>query len=161
MTVEIERQVNHMMLKDLRVELRNRGLSPAGGLEALRERLIEAMVNGGSAPAPPAAAEDTSTGVANNNYHRAGGQNTGNFITDRPTSRVLAAPGGASQISFGDYKEPAAAPAKAVAKPAVHPDENTNANVTNNYSRPEGQNTGNFITDRPSSKVLAPPGGGS
>ncbi len=30
----------------------------------------------------------------------------------------------------------------------------------NNYSRPDGQNVGNFITDKPSSRVLAPPGGG-
>lgn len=29
----------------------------------------------------------------------------------------------------------------------------------NNYYRPEGQNVGNFITDRSSSRVLAPPGG--
>ena len=33
--------------------------------------------------------------------------------------------------------------------------------LKNNYVRPEGQNVGNFITDRPSSRVLAPPGGGS
>jgi hypothetical protein len=26
---------------------------------------------------------------------------TGNFITDKPTSRVLAPPGGRTQISFG------------------------------------------------------------
>ncbi|KAL0761382.1 hypothetical protein Bca101_077532 [Brassica carinata] len=31
----------------------------------------------------------------------------------------------------------------------------------NNYARAEGQNTGNFITDRPSTKVHAAPGGGS
>ena len=29
----------------------------------------------------------------------------------------------------------------------------------NNYARPDGQNTGNFMTDRNSSRVLAPPGG--
>ena len=45
---EIERKVNGMMLKDLRVELRARSLSPAGGLDALRERLSEAMVEAGS-----------------------------------------------------------------------------------------------------------------
>ena len=33
--------------------------------------------------------------------------------------------------------------------------------LKNNYHRPEGQNVGNFITDRPSSRVLAPPGGGT
>lgn len=31
----------------------------------------------------------------------------------------------------------------------------------NNYARPEGQNVGNFLSERPSSRVLAPPGGGS
>ena len=31
----------------------------------------------------------------------------------------------------------------------------------NNYTRPEGQNVGNFMTDRSSSRVLAPPGGKS
>ena len=30
------------------------------------------------------------------------GQNVGNFLTNRPSSRVLAAPGGISQIVFGD-----------------------------------------------------------
>ncbi|KAL5582130.1 hypothetical protein UlMin_014572 [Ulmus minor] len=34
-------------------------------------------------------------------------------------------------------------------------------NKTNNYLRAEGQNCGNFITDRPSTKVHAAPGGGS
>ncbi|XP_010499049.1 PREDICTED: protein SPIRAL1-like 1 [Camelina sativa] len=32
---------------------------------------------------------------------------------------------------------------------------------TNNYTRADGQNTGNFLTDRPSTKVHATPGGGS
>ncbi|XP_020572918.1 protein SPIRAL1-like 2 [Phalaenopsis equestris] len=34
-------------------------------------------------------------------------------------------------------------------------------NLTNNYFRADGQNNGNFITDRPSTKVHAAPGGGS
>ena len=33
--------------------------------------------------------------------------------------------------------------------------------MDNNYSRPDGQNTGNFITDKPSSRVIHNPGGGS
>lgn len=36
-----------------------------------------------------------------NNYSRPSGQNVGNFLTERNSSRVLAPPGGASQISFG------------------------------------------------------------
>lgn len=40
-----------------------------------------------------------------NNYSRPEGQNVGNFLTDRSTSRVLAPPGGTSQISFGGDDE--------------------------------------------------------
>ncbi|XP_057542003.1 protein SPIRAL1-like 1 [Amaranthus tricolor] len=41
-------------------------------------------------------------GVNNNinNYHRADGQNTGNFITDRPSTKVHAAPGGGSSLGY-------------------------------------------------------------
>ena len=35
-----------------------------------------------------------------NNYARATSQNVGNFLTERPTSRVLAPPGGASSGIF-------------------------------------------------------------
>ncbi|XP_021893225.1 protein SPIRAL1-like 3 isoform X2 [Carica papaya] len=34
-------------------------------------------------------------------------------------------------------------------------------NMVNNYFRADGQNRGNFLTDRPSTKVHAAPGGGS
>ncbi|GJT39630.1 SPIRAL1-like protein 1 [Tanacetum coccineum] len=34
-------------------------------------------------------------------------------------------------------------------------------NMTNNYHRPDGQNCGNYITNRPSTKVHAAPGGNS
>lgn len=36
-----------------------------------------------------------------NNYHRSEGQNVGNFMTDRNSSRVMAPPGGHSNITFG------------------------------------------------------------
>ncbi|CAK9235052.1 unnamed protein product [Sphagnum troendelagicum] len=39
-------------------------------------------------------------GRNSNNYHRADGQNTGNFITDRPTTKVHAAPGGGSSLGY-------------------------------------------------------------
>jgi SPIRAL1-like protein len=35
-----------------------------------------------------------------NNYIRQSGQNCDNFISDRPSSRVLAPPGGNSSFSF-------------------------------------------------------------
>ncbi|KAL6972483.1 Protein SPIRAL1-like 1 [Sarracenia purpurea var. burkii] len=39
-----------------------------------------------------------------NNYFRANGQNTGNFITERPSTKVQSAPGGGSSLGylFGD-----------------------------------------------------------
>ncbi|KAK9291821.1 hypothetical protein L1049_020540 [Liquidambar formosana] len=42
-----------------------------------------------------------------NNYHRAQGQNLGNFITDRPTTKVHSAPGGDSSLGylFGDNSD--------------------------------------------------------
>ncbi|XP_021718382.1 protein SPIRAL1-like 2 [Chenopodium quinoa] len=45
-----------------------------------------------------------------NNYHRADGQNTGNFITDRPSTKVHNAPGGGSSLGYlfggpGDSKQ--------------------------------------------------------
>ena len=36
-----------------------------------------------------------------NNYQRPAGQNVGNFLSERRTSRVLAPPGGASSFSLG------------------------------------------------------------
>ncbi|EEF51236.1 protein SPIRAL1-like 5 [Ricinus communis] len=43
-------------------------------------------------------------GKVSNNYHRAQGQNTGNFITDRPSTKVKSVPGGDSSLGylFGD-----------------------------------------------------------
>mmetsp|Transcript_2168 Transcript_2168/g.5089 ORF Transcript_2168/g.5089 Transcript_2168/m.5089 type:complete len:112 (-) Transcript_2168:266-601(-) len=39
-------------------------------------------------------------GVSSNSYASGSSQNTGNVITDRPTSRVTQPPGGRSSISF-------------------------------------------------------------
>ncbi|KAK6928085.1 hypothetical protein RJ641_006676 [Dillenia turbinata] len=43
-------------------------------------------------------------GSLKNNYFRADGQNNGNFLTDRPSTKVHAAPGGGSSLGylFGD-----------------------------------------------------------
>ncbi|MED6111550.1 Protein SPIRAL1-like 1 [Stylosanthes scabra] len=39
-------------------------------------------------------------GTLTNNYHRAEGQNCGNFLTDRPSTKVHAAPGGGSSLGY-------------------------------------------------------------
>ncbi|GFR45256.1 hypothetical protein Agub_g6362 [Astrephomene gubernaculifera] len=153
-SAEVDALLKPLTIKDLRVQCRARGLSPAGGIEALRERLKEAMVEtkdfalkneSGEDLAvvqvtAGQASKDIAAGKGQNNYVRPAGQNVGNFITDRPSSRVIHAPGGASQIVFGESDAPKAG---------------------NNYARPGGQNVGNFLTDKPSSKVSAPPGGAS
>lgn len=237
---------NCMRLQDLRIQCRQRQLSPAGGKEALAERVREHMVQSGdyalynedgSVMADEQSARLfglSSTGTGNN-YGRPDGQNVGNFLGERPSSRVLAAPGGQTSVAFGETPAQDAATASA---PTAQPQENeavpaelkspkqtqedkkasflnamaakiaghssgapvaastgnaqpaqqnlaqamsspvkhsqsenepsvTNAaspsqgNAQNNYSRPEGQNVGNFLTDKPSSRVLAPPGGKS
>ncbi|GAA0160662.1 hypothetical protein LIER_39081 [Lithospermum erythrorhizon] len=56
-----------------------------------------------TAVAPPAEApKQVPAGIINksNNYHRADGQNTGNFLTDRPSTKVHAAPGGGSSLGY-------------------------------------------------------------
>ncbi|CAL8467267.1 g6803 [Coccomyxa elongata] len=172
-----------LLLKDLRIQCRARGVSPAGSREALMERIKEHMIETqdftmkaeGTLPestAQTGGAEAFNVGDVphGNNYGRPEGQNVGNFLTDRPSSRVLAAPGGASQIFFGEDE-----PAKkaAVTQGTVNIDatgsnslymgakHEEGAAKSNNYGRPEGQNVGNFLTDRSSSRVLAPPGGAS
>jgi len=54
-------------------------------------------------PPPVAAVAAQPEGQASrntNNYHRADGQNTGNFITDRPSTKVHSAPGGGSSLGY-------------------------------------------------------------
>ncbi|CAK9156587.1 unnamed protein product [Ilex paraguariensis] len=50
-------------------------------------------------PPPPPKEENVS-----NNYHRSQGQNSGNFITGRPSTKVKSVPGGDSSLGylFGD-----------------------------------------------------------
>ncbi|XP_057768592.1 protein SPIRAL1-like 3 [Salvia miltiorrhiza] len=101
-----------------------RGVSAGGGQSSLGY-----LFGGGEAAAPPpttepeyaaadadknklethptATATTTTTNSATNNYHRSDGQNCGNFITDRPSTKVHAEPGGGSSLNylFGDAKK--------------------------------------------------------
>jgi SPIRAL1-like protein len=61
------------------------------------------------ASVPAAKVEDAGTSLGmgapklgrnQNNYHRADGQNNGNFITDRPSTKVHSAPGGGSSLGY-------------------------------------------------------------
>lgn len=173
---EIDVMLKPILLKDLRIICRARALSPAGGRDQLVDRLKENMLETGNftitledgtvlGAAPVIAGqstEDVTSGHACNNYSRPSGQNVGNFITERPSSRVLAAPGGGSQICLGDYTEPAQQKTKGAGPQGSGvAGIGAAANNNNNYARPGGQNVGNFITDRHTVKVAAPPGGQS
>ncbi|KAK7407433.1 hypothetical protein VNO78_09352 [Psophocarpus tetragonolobus] len=52
-----------------------------------------------SKPAPPAKMIDPNK-PAGINSHSTDGQNTGNFITERPSTKVHAAPGGCSSLGY-------------------------------------------------------------
>ncbi|XP_076932736.1 protein SPIRAL1-like 2 [Bidens hawaiensis] len=109
-----------------------RGVSSGGGQSSLNylfgsgEEPKPATVSTGNAPSqvqaaaatesppkpavtvtPPDVTKQIPAGIQSsklNNYIRADGQNTGNFITDRPSTKVHAAPGGGSSLGylFGD-----------------------------------------------------------
>ncbi|XWS34201.1 hypothetical protein CRYUN_Cryun21dG0020200 [Craigia yunnanensis] len=66
-----------------------------------------AVSNPAPAPPPPPQPVDITKQIpaginstSANNYMRADGQNTGNFITDRPSTKVHAAPGGGSSLDY-------------------------------------------------------------
>jgi SPIRAL1-like protein len=88
------------------------------------------------------------------------GQNVGNFMTDRNSSRVLAPPGGATSIVFGDASSAAAenapsprskqaaplSPAAIAGLPAGRPGPppgalsvGSESRANNNYARPSGE----------------------
>lgn len=169
--IEVNDVLKPLLMKDLRTNCRARNLNPGGSKEALVERLSDDMrksrdytvvtdLNGGGQQSVENQAPNQfRSAPVGNNYARADGQNCGNFISDRPSSRVLAPPGGGSQISFGNEPAPASTPSSQTSLhmsggPAGSP-------TSNNYHRPGGQNVGNFLTDRNSSRVSAPPGGAS
>eukprot|EP01059_Diplonema_ambulator_P034240 TRINITY_DN7586_c0_g1_i1.p2 TRINITY_DN7586_c0_g1~~TRINITY_DN7586_c0_g1_i1.p2 ORF type:complete len:117 (+),score=28.11 TRINITY_DN7586_c0_g1_i1:68-418(+) len=105
--------------------------------------------------------------------------NSGNFMGARSSSRVLAQPGGNSSFSLG-WDEPApkvVRPAAQVPQPVPEVDKeneqpvastnsqqamvNKRTQSSNAWASNSNQNCGNMITDRPSTRVHAPPGGKS
>jgi hypothetical protein len=81
-------------------------------------------------------------GVSSNRFASGNNQNAGNWITERPTTRLHQAPGGNSSISLGD----------ASFSPEVGVSSNRFASGAN-------PNAGNGITDRSSTTVRQAPGG--
>ncbi|KAJ4756263.1 spiral1 [Rhynchospora pubera] len=89
--------------------------------------------------------------------------------------RGVSAGGGQSSLGYlfgsdGESPKPAVEKPEPVQKTPPPPVDKTKqapagiqggGSRTNNYFRSEGQNCGNFLTERPSTKVHAAPGGGS
>ncbi|KAK9276405.1 hypothetical protein L1049_005938 [Liquidambar formosana] len=118
-----------------------RGVSAGGGQSSLGY-----LFGSGEAPKP-----------ATNNAQTV--SNEGQAVSNGPSHKPASAsqPADISKQT-PSQKPPAASQPVDVSKqiPAgIH------SNPSNNYFRADGQNTGNFITDRPSTKVHAAPGGGS
>ena len=92
-------------------------------------------------------------------------QNDGNSILGRPSTKLHAPPGGNS--AFGAGVAFGAADVPRAAAPPMPPQQQTfgartrSASGSNAFASGASQNVGNFMTDRPTSRVLAPPGGGS
>ncbi|XP_068654161.1 protein SPIRAL1-like 1 [Aristolochia californica] len=86
--------------------------------------------------------------------------------------RGVSSGGGQSSLGYlfgsGEAPQPASNPAPPPVQKPSEPTDNTKqipagikGDPANNYFRADGQNSGNFITDRPSTKVHSAPGGGS
>lgn len=115
-----------------------------------------------------------------NAFARGSNQNCGNFITATPTTRVAAPPGGRSSVSLGWQDDHAcqrsATPCRAHsqreheyydsydrdAKPRSGSNFDQRSGVSSNaFACGSNQNCGNFVSDVPTTRVAAPPGGRS
>jgi len=94
-------------------------------------------------------------------------QNCGNYITDRPTSKVSQVPGGKSNFSDMSFGGKDTSQIKVPNKrdPNARYDQagghGFRAKGSNAHANGANQNCGNCITDRPTSKVSQVPGGKS
>lgn len=177
-----------------------------------KQQWMEVDVTGETpAKAGDGATSPASTMLSSNAYASGVNQNAGNFLTEKPITRIHAPPGGVSSISFGDQHS---APAGSATKPqpalvlgtptqpatpesaestedgpapipmmelppapsasaAEEEEEEEEAVVpppapaaeavvsSNAYATGSNQNSGNFMTGRPTTRVRAPPGGAS
>ncbi|KAI3673341.1 hypothetical protein L6452_39458 [Arctium lappa] len=118
-------------LQNIKAEIMGRGVSSGGGQSSLNY-----LFGSGGEPKP--------TTVSTSN-------------AEAPTLAPLV------QVHGAATTEPSPKPAAAISPPDIAKQipAGIQSSKLNNYIRADGQNTGNFLTDRPSTKVHAAPGGGS
>merc|ERR1719247_3729738 len=117
--------------------------------------------------------------ISSNAYANGANQNCGNVMTGRSSTRIHAPPGGGSQISFGGYGD--AANNRMNTGRGRTGLSSSGAHITNSggggggglgnigggaissnaYANGANQNCGNVMTGRSSTRIHAPPGGGS
>ena len=97
-------------------------------------------------------------------------QNSGNLLPSRPSTKLHAPPGGQSSISLSWDAPPESQPQHqpqqpetvAPVVPESHDPPTTGKGVSSNaFANGMNQNCGNVLTDRPTTRLHAPPGGRS
>merc|ERR1712032_853037 len=93
--------------KDFADQQRKSSVFSSNSYENPKSNASSAALKGAKSKLAAAAAFASTTasrkGTSSNAYASGANQNSGNVITDRPSTRVHAPPGGRSQISFGGY----------------------------------------------------------
>lgn len=121
--------------------------------------------------------------VSGNSFANGSNPECGNVLTDHASTRVLAPPGGSSSISFGGGGQAPAPPINmgqgarggygggggqgagggygGGGAGGVTFGERVNPQSANTFATGSNQNCGNVLTDRPTTRIRAPPGGNS
>lgn len=111
--------------------------------------------------------------VSSNAFACGSNQNCGNVITDRSTTRIHAPPGGKDSVGalFGDAEADKPVqrrqPQNQISQdspfsqqpPQQQAPQQSRGTSSNAYATGSNQNCGNVLTDRPTTRVHAPPGG--
>ena len=104
---------------------------------------------------------------SSNSYASGHNQNTGNVLTGVPTTRVSRPPGGHSEFSLAWDTGPAVGRGERAPIPRAGGSQAPDAFgqrlrvSSNSYANGADQNSGNVLSDTPTTRVLRPPGGGS
>ncbi|KAF5841611.1 hypothetical protein DUNSADRAFT_12067 [Dunaliella salina] len=139
-SISVRDTVKPLLLKDLRIQLRARGLSPAGSVEELRQRLAEDMMRTGNL--------SLAMDVNLVNPYAQGVMPPPPSYQPSMASSGRTPAGGQSQISFGDYTLPSHVQPKP-AEGAPH----------HGHVAPAPWEQGGHDQFRPSSRQIEPPGG--
>ncbi|KAL7431958.1 hypothetical protein ACHAXH_003351 [Discostella pseudostelligera] len=84
----------------VKVEGASATTTTASASSATKRKMSDRSTGSGMSTDSSSSHSHSGRGISSNAYANGASQNTGNVITDRPTSRVTQPPGGVSSISF-------------------------------------------------------------